>query len=94
MQAFQTVEMNCDLSCKLLHCHVQANYELNEMAAVVDAQNAQDPNYKPMAPHCTNIEFQAAVDIIFNGKDIPNGYTEGLLTKHRRAYKAEAAAQL
>ena len=34
MQAFQTVEMNCDLSCKLLHCHVQANYELNKMAAV------------------------------------------------------------
>ena len=34
MQAFQTVEMNCDLSCKLLHCHVQANYDLNKMAAV------------------------------------------------------------
>lgn len=67
---------------------------LKEMAAVVDAQNSHDPNYKPMAPHCTNIEFQAAVDIIFNGKDIPNGYTEGLLTKHRRAYKAQAAAPL
>ena len=67
---------------------------LKEMAGVVDAQNAHDPNYKPMAPQCTNLEFQAAVDIIFNGKDIPNGYTEGLLTKHRRAFKARAAAPL
>ena len=67
---------------------------LEEMAAVVDRQNAHDSSYKPMAPHFTNIEFQAAVDIIFNGKDIPNGYTEDLLTKHRRAYKAQAAARL
>ena len=67
---------------------------LKEMAAVVDRQNANDPNYKPMAPHCNGIEFQAAVDIIFKGKDIPNGYTEGLLTHARRAYKAQQAQPL
>jgi len=46
--------------------------------------NAKDPNYKPMTPHCNGIEFQAAVDIIFKGKDIPTGYTEGLLISAHR----------
>jgi malate synthase len=64
---------------------------LREMAAVVDRQNAKDPNYKPMAPHCDGIEFCAAVEIILKGKETPNGLTEALLIDARRQYKAKLA---
>jgi len=45
-----------------------------------------------MAPHCDGVEFRAAVDIIFNGKQTPNGLTEALLADARREYKARFSA--
>ncbi len=62
---------------------------MHRMASVVDSQNADEPDYEPMSgDFSASIPFGAALALVLEGRDQPNGYTEPILTAHRRRQKA------
>ena len=79
----------------LLHGIVTADQveaALTRMAAKVDAQNAADPAYRPMAGDAQSLAFAAARALVFEGAAQPSGYTEPLLHAFRARAKARHPA--
>jgi malate synthase len=67
----------------------QVHATFRRMAAVVDAQNAGDPLYRPMAGRWDeSCAYRAALDLVFQGQTQPSGYTEPLLHAWRLKVKA------
>ena len=75
----------------------QIDDSLRRLAVVVDAQNAGDANYEPLAfaeGSAPGIAFTAARRLITEGAAQPSGYTEPLLHGLRREKKAEQLARV
>ncbi|MEX8506035.1 malate synthase G [Leptothrix ochracea] len=75
----------------LLHgvvTEAQVRETFARMAAKVDGQNAGDAAYKSLVAHPDGAAYQAALDLVFKGKEQPSGYTEPLLHAWRLKVKA------
>ena len=68
----------------------QVEAAFRRMAPKVDAQNAGDAAYTPMAPSFNGEAFNAARALVLEGISQPSGYTEPLLYKARLRVKAAA----
>jgi len=75
----------------LLHGVVDKRQVVNamkRMAAIVDEQNAADPSYLSMSTRYEESPaFRAALDLVLNGRELANGYTEERLIFWRRKFK-------
>ena len=96
MEDRATLRISCQLIANWLAHGIVDEATVREtfarLAAFVDEQNAGEPGYQPMSGDLDGSEsFQAALELVFTGREEPNGYTEPVLTKWRRTAKRAAA---
>ena len=71
----------------------QIRSTFERMSKIVDEQNAGDPLYQPMfGRFAESLAYQAALELVLEGKKQPNGYTEPLLHQYRLRLKAQIPA--